>query len=67
MGSATSVKSTRAVFYNSLNGKFAWYQSLFVTCFSWFWSRTPLRLDEDCSIHFSDSSIFIKKKKIKKN
>lgn len=32
MGSATSVKSTRAVFYNSLNGKFAWYQSL-VTCF----------------------------------
>lgn len=29
MGSATSVKSTRAVFYNLLNGKFAWCKSGF--------------------------------------
>lgn len=31
MGSATSVKSTRAVFYNLLNGKFAWCKSGFIT------------------------------------
>lgn len=31
MGSATSVKSTRAVFYNLLNGKFAWHKYSFTT------------------------------------
>lgn len=31
MGSATSVKSTRAVFYNLLNGKFACCKSGFIT------------------------------------
>lgn len=31
MGSATSVKSTRAVFYNFLNGKFAWCKYGFTT------------------------------------
>jgi len=29
VGSATSVKSTRAVFYNLLNGKFSWCKSDF--------------------------------------
>lgn len=31
MGSATSVKSTRAVFYNLLNGKFVCCKSGFIT------------------------------------
>lgn len=31
VGSATSVKSTRAVFYNLLNGKFAWHKYGFTT------------------------------------